>query len=77
MAAAMGIETLTEEQYQKLQELGNFDTKTSSRLETPPEIRESAVPSLPTGAITNVFVYHNGADLLWQEGFCGLLRVRV
>lgn len=76
MAAAMGIEILTEEQYQKLQQLGNFDTKTSSWLQTPPEIRELGGAIFADRRYNHVFVYHNGADSYYgSRGFRGLLRV--
>lgn len=61
MAAAMGIELLTEEQYRKLQKLGNFDTKTSSWLKTPPEIRKLGGALFADFRYGNVFVYHNSA----------------
>jgi hypothetical protein len=76
MAAAMGIELLTEEQYRELQKLGHFDTKTSSWVKTPSDIRE------PGGAIFGdyrygkVFVYHNGAQSYYgARAFRGSLRV--
>ncbi|HET7115166.1 MAG TPA: DUF4256 domain-containing protein [Hanamia sp.] len=76
MAAAMGIEILTEEQYQELQQLGKFDLKTSSWIKTPAKIRK------PGGAIfcdrryDKVFVYHNGADSYYAaRGFRGSLKV--
>src|SRR4030042_3265108 len=62
MAAAMGIEILTEEQYQELQKLGNFDTKTSSWLKTPSEIRKLGGAIFADRRYDHVFVYHNGAE---------------
>ena len=62
MAAAMGIELLTEEQYQELQKLGNFDTKTSSWLKTPSEIRKLGGAIFADRRYGHVFVYHNGAE---------------
>ena len=64
MAAAMGIELLTEEQYRELQKLGNFDTKTSSWLKTPSEIRKLGGAIFADRRYDHVFVYHNGAELL-------------
>jgi len=76
MASAMGIELLTEEQYRKLQELGNFDTKTSSWLITPPEIRKLGGAIFGDRRYNHVFVYHNGADSYYAgRGFRGSLRV--
>jgi hypothetical protein len=63
MAAAMGIEPLTEEQYRELQKLGNFDTKTSSWLKTPSEIRKLGSAIFADRRYEHVFVYHNGAPL--------------
>src|SRR6267142_122985 len=62
MAAAMGIELLTEEQYQELQKLGNFDTKTSSWVKTPPDIRKLGGALFCDFRYGKVFIYHNGAD---------------
>ena len=62
MAAAMGIELLTEEQYQELQKLGNFDAKTSSWLKTPSAIRKLGGAIFADLRYGNVFVYHNGAQ---------------
>src|SRR5215212_9523254 len=62
MAAAMGIELLTEEQYRELQKLGHFDTKTSSWLKTPSEIRKLGGAIFGDYRYGNVFVYHNGAQ---------------
>ncbi|HNT26232.1 MAG TPA: DUF4256 domain-containing protein [Anaerolineales bacterium] len=76
MAAAMGIELLTEEQYRALQQLGDFDTKTSSWLKTPPEIRRLGGAIFGDRRYNQVFVYHNGADSYYgARGFRGLLRV--
>ena len=62
MAAAMGIELLTEEQYRELQKLGNFDTKTSSWITTPSEIRKLGGAIFADFRFGRVFVYHNGAE---------------
>jgi hypothetical protein len=76
MAAAMGIELLTEEQYRGLQKLGKFDTKTSSWLTTPPEIRKLGGAIFGDRRFNHVFVYHNGADSYYgARGFRGALRV--
>lgn len=76
MAAAMGIELLTEEQYKKLQQLGNFDTKTSSWLKTPAEIRKHGGAIFADFRYAHVFVYHNGAQSYYAaRGFRGSLRV--
>jgi hypothetical protein len=76
MANAMGIEILAEEQYRELQELGDFDTKTSSWLKTPPEIRKLGGAIFADRRYDHVFVYHNGADSYYGvRGFRGLLRV--
>ncbi len=76
MAAAMGIELLTEEQYQALQKLGKFDSKTSSWLTTPPEIRKLGGAIFADRRYNHVFVYHNGADSYYgARGFRGSLRV--
>jgi hypothetical protein len=76
MAAAMGIEILTEEQYQELQKLGNFDTKTSSWLRTPSEIRKLGGAIFADRRYDHVFVYHNGADSYYgARAFRGSLRV--
>jgi hypothetical protein len=76
MAAAMGIEILTEEQYRELQKLGNFDTKTSSWLKTPSEIRKLGGAIFADRRYDHVFIYHNGADAYYGvRGFRGSLRV--
>lgn len=75
-AAAMGIDLLTEEQYRDLQKLGNFDTKTSSWIKTPPEIRKLGGALFCDRRYGAVFVYHNGAESYYAaRGFRGLLRV--
>jgi hypothetical protein len=76
MAAAMGIELLTEEQYRALQQLGEFDRKTSSWLNTPPDIRRLGGAIFADYRYGQVFVYHNGAESYYAaRGFRGLLRV--
>lgn len=76
MAAAMGIELLTEAAYRRLQELGNFDTKTSSWLKTPAAIRDLGGALFGDFRYGNVFVYHNGAQSYYAaRGFRGMLRV--
>src|SRR5450432_4871035 len=76
MSAAMGIELLSEEQYRELQKLGNFDTKTSSWLKTPPDIRKLGGALFADFRYVNVFLYHNGAESYYAaRGFRGLLRV--
>ena len=76
MAAAMGIVTLTEEQYRELQKLGNFDTKTSSWVKTPSEIRKLGGAIFADRRYDHVFVYHNGADSYYSgRAFRGSLRV--
>jgi hypothetical protein len=76
MAAAMGIELLTEEQYRTLQKLGYFDTKTSSWLKTPAEIRKLGGAIFGDRRYDHVFVYHNGAESYYgARGFRGSLRV--
>jgi len=76
MAAAMGIEFLTEEQYRELQKLGIFDTKTSSWVKTPAEIRKLGGALFCDRRYDQVFVYHNGAESYYAvRGFRGLLRV--
>jgi hypothetical protein len=76
MAAAIGIELLTEEQYRELQKLGEFDTKTSSWVKTPPEIRKLDGALFCDRRFDHVFVYHNGAESYYAaRGFRGSLRV--
>jgi hypothetical protein len=76
MAAAMGIELLTEEQYGELQKLGNFDTKTSSWVQTPSEIRKLGGAFFCDRRYNHVFVYHNGAESYYAaRGFRGSLRI--
>ncbi|MGZ3901310.1 MAG: DUF4256 domain-containing protein, partial [Bacteroidia bacterium] len=76
MAAAMGIKLLTEEQYRQLQELENFDVKTSSWIETPVNIRKLGGALFCDRRYDHVFVYHNGAESYYAaRGFRGLLKV--
>ena len=76
MAAAMGIEILTEEQYRALQELGEFDTKTSSWIKTPVAIRKLGGALFCDRRYNHVFVYHNGAESYYGvRGFRGALKV--
>lgn len=76
MAAEMGIELLTEEQYRALQKLGKFDTKTSSWIVTPPDIRKLGGAIFADFRYGNVFVYHNGAESYYAaRGFRGSLYV--
>ncbi len=76
MASAMGIELLTEEQYRELQKLGNFDTKTSSWVKTPPAIRTLGGAVFCDRRYNAVFLYHNGAESYYAaRGFRGSLRV--
>ncbi len=76
MAAAMGIEILTEGQYRELQRLGQFDTKTSSWVRTPPEIRRLGGALFCDRRYDTVFVYHNSAPSYYGvRGFRGALRV--
>jgi len=75
MAAAMGAELLTEEQYQELQRLGKFDTKSSSWLKTPGDIRKLGGAIFGDRRFGRVFVYHNGAESYYSgRGFRGWLR---
>lgn len=76
MAAAMGIEILTEEQYRELQKLGNFDMKTSSWVKTPDNIRKLGGAIFCDRRYDTVFMYHNGAESYYAvRGFRGLLKV--
>ena len=75
-AAAMNIELLTEEQYRELQQLGNFDTKTSSWVKTPADIRTRGGALFCDRRYDTVFVYHNGAESYYAaRGFRGSLKV--
>ncbi len=76
MAASMGIEFLNEEQYRALQQLGDFDTKTSSWLKTPPDIRKLGGAIFADRRYGHIFVYHNSAPSFYSSrGFRGLLRI--
>lgn len=76
MAAEMGIALLTEEQYRELQQLGNFDAKTSSWLQTPSDIRKLGGAIFGDFRFGRIFVYHNGAESYYAgRAFRGLLRV--
>lgn len=76
LAAAMGIEILTEEQYRELQTFGKFDTKTSSWLKTPPGIRKLGGAIFADRRYDHIFIYHNGASSYYgSRGFRGSLRV--
>lgn len=76
MAAQMEIEMLTEDQYRRLQELGNFDLKTSSWIKTPEQIRKLGGALFCDRRYNTVFVYHNGAESYYAaRGFRGMLRV--
>ena len=75
-AAAMGVELLTEQQYRDLQRLGDFDTKTSSWVQTPQDVRALGGALFCDRRYGKVFVYHNGAQSYYAaRGFRGLLRV--
>jgi len=76
LAAAMGIELLNEEQYRRLQKLGEFDTKTSSWIKTPPDIRKLGGAIFADRRYNHIFVYHNSAPSFYgARGFRGCLRV--
>ncbi|MDP2237834.1 MAG: DUF4256 domain-containing protein [Bacteroidales bacterium] len=76
MTAEMGIEILTEEQYRELQKLGSFDTKTSSWVKTPAEIRKLGGALFCDRRYDQVFLYHNGAESYYAvRGFRGMLKV--
>lgn len=76
LADEMGVDLLTEEQYQQLQLLGEFDTKTSSWLKTPDDVRSLGGAIFGDRRFGRVFIYHNGADSYYgARGFRGLLRV--
>lgn len=76
MATTMGIELLTEEEYQALQKLGAFDTKTSSWLKTPPDVRKLGGAIFADRRYNRVFIFHNGADSYYGvRGFRGTLKV--
>jgi hypothetical protein len=76
MAAAMGVELLTEDQYRDLQQLGEFDTKTTTWLRTPPEIRKLGGAIFGDRRYGRVFIYHNGAQSYYSaRGFRAVVRV--
>lgn len=76
LAATIGIELLTEEQYRELQKLGEFDTKTSSWIKTPAEIRKLGGALFCDRRFDHVFLYHNGAESYYAaRGFRGVLKV--
>lgn len=76
MAAAMGIELLTEEQYRDLQKLGNFDLKTSSWVQTPASIRKLGGAIFCDRRYDTIFMYHNGAESYYAaRGFRGSLKL--
>jgi hypothetical protein len=76
MATAMGIEILTEEHYRELQKFGNFDTKTSSWIKTPSEIRKLGGALFCDRRYNHVFMYHNSAESYYAvRGFRGSLRI--
>jgi len=76
MAAAMGVELVTEDEYRDLQKLGNFDTKTSSWVKTPPEIRKLGGALFCDRRYDTVFTYHNGAESYYAaRAFRAVLKV--
>jgi hypothetical protein len=76
MASEMGIDLLTEEEYRQLQQLGELDTKTSSWIQTPPDVRSLGGALFCDRRYGKVFVYHNGAESYYAaRGFRGRLRV--
>jgi hypothetical protein len=76
MAAAMGIEILTEDEYRELQKLGDFDTKTSSWVKTPPDIRKLGGAIFCDQRYNQVFLYHNGAESYYgARAFRGSLKI--
>jgi hypothetical protein len=76
VAAGMGIELLSEEEYRELQKLGDFDTKTSSWVETPPNVRKLGGALFCDRRFDTVFVYHNGAESYYAaRGFRGWLKI--
>ncbi len=76
MAAAMGVELMTEEEYRELQKLGEFDLKTSSWIQTPADVRALGGALFCDRRYGKVFVYHNGVQSYYaSRGFRGVLRV--
>ncbi len=76
VAMAIGVELLTEEQYRQLQKLGAFDTKTSSWVKTPPEVRRLGGALFCDRRFDTVFLYHNGAESYYAaRGFRGALKI--
>jgi hypothetical protein len=76
MAAAMGVELMTEEQYHELQKLGEFDTKSSSWLKTPENVRKLGGAVFGDRRFNRVFIYHNGAESYYAgRGFRSVLRI--